>query len=275
MHYRYTMQGLECFDDYIYRMHYYLFDGNGYFVKQMFPDGGNMKRVSLEEITPGKYTLIALANLDDYDTPDEDAKKGLGDFEFVMQDFFPGTNELDSGDPIYWGTSTFVIEEGETNSFVTEMANIHCITSVEFEWEGLPPYPDGYTFQLEGVSGAYSLNPEHSSELGIQTFPMHIGDPKSVRQDSEIEDLKLNVSIYTLRYKNGRIPGLRLWHEDKPLTRIIDLEYIFRQWGWKPDITPVQKYSIKLRLRMDGGIEVSPKAEADVNDWNNGGSIGM
>ncbi|MEJ8764020.1 FimB/Mfa2 family fimbrial subunit [Phocaeicola sp. HCN-40430] len=275
MYYRYTKQGLECFDDYIYRMHYYLFDGDGRFMRQMFPEQGNMKRVSLEGMTPGEYTLIALANLDDYDTPDRDAKNGLENFEFVMQDFFPGTNELDSGDPIYWGTSTFVIEEGASNCFVTEMANIHCILSVEFEWEGLPPYSNGYSFRLEGVSGEYSLNPEHSSMLGIQTFPKHIGEPKKARRMSELEDMKLNVSIYTLRYKEGRIPELRLWHEDRPVTKPIDLEYVFGLWGWNPDINPVQEYAVKIMLKLDGSMEVIPKADADVNDWNNGGTIGM
>lgn len=77
----------------------------------------------------------------------------------------------------------------------------------------------------------------------------------------------------TLRYTNDHIPVFRLWFGDEAVTGDIDLSRAFREWGWYPSRTHVQKYRILLKLFGDGSVEVSPWVEASIEDWVSGGTF--
>ena len=46
-----------------------------------------------------------------------------------------------------------------------------------------------------------------------------------------------------------------------------------KQWGWNPDAAAVQEYRIQLTLFADGSVEVRPWIDADVEDWQDGGTF--
>ena len=77
----------------------------------------------------------------------------------------------------------------------------------------------------------------------------------------------------TLRYTADQIPVFRLWFGDKAVTEPIDLRRAFRTWGWNPDAAAVQEYRIPLTLFADGSVGVRPWIDADVEDWQDGGTF--
>ena len=274
MYYRYTRNGRECFREYIYNIHYYLFEASGKFIGRKYPEPDDIQKVELENLSSGKYIMIAMANIDDYAETDGNAGNGLADFRYRVGNYFQDTGELANCDPIYWGVSSFTVEKGKGGSYTTEMSNVHCTLTIRLEWEGSPEYIDGYLFQLKGVRDTYSLDPSLSESLGIQTFPEEVGDFTSVWRSVNMEDMALESTVVTLRYTGGSLPVFRLWHNDTPITEPLPLEKAFDAWGWNPDINPVQEYSIRIRLLLNGNIELTPYDEGGINDWINGGTIG-
>ena len=103
---------------------------------------------------------------------------------------------------------------------------------------------------------------------------------------------ELRGEFVTMRYTAEHIPVFRLWFGDKAVTEPIDLRRAFRTWGWNPDAAAVQEYRIQLTLSnaidearqgygkkiittryADGSVEVRPWIDADVEDWQDGGTF--
>ena len=84
---------------------------------------------------------------------------------------------------------------------------------------------------------------------------------------------ELRGEFVTMRYTAEHIPVFRLWFGDKAVTEPIDLRRAFRTWGWNPDAAAVQEYRIQLTLFADGSVEVRPWIDADVEDWQDGGTF--
>ena len=76
-----------------------------------------------------------------------------------------------------------------------------------------------------------------------------------------------------MRYTNEVIPVLQLFHDDEPITRLVDLKRAFDWWGWYPSTTLVQDYWLQMEIDVDGTVRLNRWGRGRVLDWINGGTI--
>lgn len=275
MRYTYHIAGEEIIDKVAEKMEYHLFDSTGMYLHPLSACSETWDWLSLEGLSAGRYTIVAIANLYGYGSLHGHVCSGLDKFRLEVDSLFGEDGTFCSGDSLYWGEQEFCIEEGTKRTFTTEMNNIHCCLDVKVEWERLPQYSEGYRFCLEGVGKGVGLHQDDNTlAAGGHLFPYVADYSGRMMIDVPLYRLTLEESMYTLRYTDKNIPVFRLYNGDTPVTRPIDLKRAFREWGWYPDSDAEQRYSIRLKIRADGSIIVNPGIEGMINDWIDGGYIG-
>ncbi len=255
---------------------YYLFDSVGNYMHKMKPLRNNMRRVCLESLPAGKYTMVAIANLDQYGKLKGHSSEGLRQFKLVVGNFLGDTDVFGNGEPLYWGQSDFRILEKQKKTYTLEMNHIHCRLRLRVEWERLPDYADGFEFGLEGIGQATPLyGGQNDILIYHHRYPPVTSYDGRMRLSVPLRRMVLEEELFTLRYTDSHIPIFHLYNGRKDLTGPIDLSRAFMQWGWKPDQSPEQEYSILIKIRADGKIELHPGLGTSVNDWIDGGVIGI
>lgn len=273
--FRYNYRGADRFREYISGMRYFLFDGDGGFVREMQPMAGNMAQVNIAGLEAGSYTLIGLGNLVDYATLEGHAEGGLKAFRLQVSDWYDTTRTVfASGDRLYWGECRFTVVTGESNAFLGEMSNVHCVLRVRVEWERMPGFSDGYGYRLDGIGTGMEMHGGNATAIDIKTFPKVSGYSGSMQKDVTLRRMALEETVITLRWGKDDMPRFRLMHDGETASKVVDIGYVFGRWGWHPENTPVQEYAILLYIRDDGSIEVKQGLDAGVSDWIDGGTIG-
>ena len=278
--FRYTLDGVECFDEYISTMQYFLFDEDGAYLMELFPEGDDLTELCLcDGIPSGTYSLVAVGNLDDYATLEGHEDSGLHGFTLVADDWYDtdilgdGLIPLSNGDRLYWGQCDFTLDHSKTQTFYTEMANIHCKLTVRVEWEGTPDYSDGYSFVLYDI-GAYSeMSGDNATQIGVQSFPLVPDYSACMVQEVALSRAVLLENLYTLRLTDDDIPVFQLMHYDEAVTMEIDLTDAFEEWGWTPSSEQVQEYEVSLKILTNGDVEATSGLNTNVNDWTDGGTV--
>ena len=279
--FRYTLDGEDCFDDYISSMRYFLFDEDGTYLMEMEPDDGDLSQLCLcDGIPSGTYSLVAVGNLVDYASLENYEDYGLENFLLVADDWYDDTDilgdnlkPLSNGDRLYWGQCDFTLDRSKTQTFYTEMANIHCKLTIRVEWEGTPDYSDGYSFALYKIGSYSEMNDDNATQIGVQTFPLVPDYSACMVQDVALSRAVLLDNLYTLRLTDDNIPTFCLMHSDEAVTMDIDLTDAFEEWNWTPSSEQVQEYVISLKILTNGNVEASSGLETNVNDWTDGGTI--
>ncbi|MDE6247716.1 MAG: FimB/Mfa2 family fimbrial subunit [Muribaculaceae bacterium] len=293
MRYTYLPFGYELFPTYIFNLSHYLYDNGGNYLGMVPP--GSDPQYQILTLEPGEYTMVTVGNpslgVTDLRHQERDhisafTLTSIARLEDPMQEFFSNTDEL------FWGISSFAISEDGTakmlrrltrqswlddplyeTAMITEMYNIHCHFRIRVEWANMPPAIGEYQMELDGVSTSYSLHPERAADGGGFMVPEGMGRGKH-RIRVPLKSQELNGAFVTLRLKNGSLPTLRIFFGENQVSPDINLAKAFRSWGWNPDITHVQKYSILLRLNSDGSADLYPSIDGIIEDWTDGGSFG-
>lgn len=274
MFFKLEYDGRDYFNDQIQSMRYLVFGEDGKFVGQLYAANGQLNRVRLDSLDYGRYTMLAVANLQDYGWFVGEAGRGLKALCFYADDYFRDTRALNNGDPIYWGAGSFERVAGKSNSYVTYLANIHAVLRVRVEWEGVPGSSSDFYMQLEGVNDGYSLCPSQASSIGAQLFPGFVGEERSTVVRVPLRQMTLDTSILSLRYTDESLPVLHLWQDGKEVIRPVRMEQVFRSWGWFANQAQVQDYGIRLYIKMDGSVVITPYVSVGISDWVDGGTFG-
>ena len=280
----YTLKYSDYFDSYINTMQYFLFDADGNYMGQLYGEDDDPSVVSLDGLTAGTYSLVGIGNLDDYATI-AGLSNGLSSLSLVVSQLYDGDTANEStaaspiyanGDNIYWGQCDFTLDSTSTTQcFTGELSSLHCQLLVRVVWEDLPDYSDGYAFELIGIGLQTELNNANATTLSYdQQFPPVSLYSGRMREDVPLRQFALQAYLYTLRYTDDNIPTLRILHDGEPVISDIDLAYVFDQWGWTPSSAWAQEYQMLVTIREDGYVELSVSVTGNVNDWENGGTLG-
>lgn len=273
--FRYLYRDADRFGEYISKVRYFLFDGQGCYLREMEPLPCCPARVDISGLEAGSYTLVGVGNLEGCGSPEGHAEGGLEAFRLALDNYRPDIPEaFRSGDRLYRGECAFTLVPGGVNDFLGEMSNVHCVLRVRVEWELAPPFSDGYHYHLEGVGTGMELCGSRAAAIGVHRFPPVEGYGGRTVEDVPLRRFALDASLVTLRWTDGDIPSFRLYRGDVPVTKVVDLEPIFHRWGWYPSKAPVQEYEIRMTVHQDGSIEVNQGIDVDVGDWEDGGTIG-
>ncbi|EJX03272.1 secreted protein containing DUF1812 [gut metagenome] len=273
--FRYLYRGNDRFDTYIHQIHYLLFDSVGHYVKDMQPVEGMMSRVRIGSLPEGGYTLVGIGNLKEYGELRGHTEGGLEQFHLAVTKYIDSASEtIAEGDRIYWGECPFTVVSGADNSYLGELSNVHCVLRVRVEWELIPEFRDGYTYQLAGIGRKMKLTKDDALSIGNQFFPQ-VKDYSGVKaKEVPLRRSALDATMVTLRWTDQEIPRFQLRNKRQSITKEIALKPIFERWGWHPDSTPVQEYEICLKIQADGSIMVKEGVDVGVGDWIDGGALG-
>ena len=165
------------------------------------------------------------------------------------------------------------VDETRRNSFVTYMNNIHSHLHVKVTWNNMPEDVGDYRMELQQVPIGYTLGPDGVYRVGDKIIPRNPDTLATYVRRTPLKAQEMQDEFITVRYTRDRIPVFQLWFGDKAVTSPIDLSRAFNTWGWNPEATAVQDYRIQLTLFANGTVEVRPWIDADVEDWQNGGTF--
>lgn len=274
LRFRYLYRESDRFHTYIDKVSYYLFDAKGKYLKELPPKVGSKNKVDISELEYGKYTMIAVGNSYGSGVLEGYLSGGLEGFLFRLSNFradIPST--LKNTDRLYWGEKSFEVKHRSPNSYIGEMSNIHCVLRVRVEWEGTPKYSTGYGLSLSGVGKYNEFTGKHGYDIGVHRFPLVKEYKGRILEDVSLRQFSLNATLISLRWTDDNMPNLNICHDGIPVSKTVRLGEIFPKWGWYPSRDEVQEYEIRLRVHLNGTIEVSQGLGVGVSDWIDGGSF--
>lgn len=297
LNYRYVRTQKDEFKEFIKTKRHFLFDGNDTYVREVPADLLNPQRVILRDLTDGNYTVLTVANNSDEFTALtslEKDKTTLADLCLALAKEVPGGGAFEAAEELFWNSRGFEFKTNEKRHYICDMANIHCHLFLKVEWEDVPPNGSkGFIVELTNLTSAYKLQTdklltlhvageqppyenrnEPTSDYVVHQFPSSPPLPLcTVRVEETLRGHELFAEVRTLRYLNDRIPTIQLVHDGKKLfNKPIDLTPIFQDWGWFPNLSHEQRYSISLKILRDQRVVVKPWGQAGVMDWIDGGS---
>lgn len=266
----YVPYGVEEFATYIRSLRHFVFDAAGRFVQEIpSREPIRMLRFSLPD---GDYTMLTLGNVR-RPLAFEAGDRTLATLEMELAGLTP-SGEYPDADELYWGVCRMHVDGSRQQTFTTRMNNIHCHLHIKVMWYNMPEDVGEYRMELGQVPVGYWLSPDRGHAVGDKLVPAVCGKLGSHVLHTPLRTQELRGEFVTMRYTAAYIPVFRLWFGDKAVTAPIDLARAFRTWGWNPDAAAVQEYRIQLTLFADGSVEVRPWIDADVEDWQNGGTFG-
>lgn len=296
--YRYVRTQNDEYQDFIQSQRHFLFDGRGFFLREVPSDPGVPWRVTLQRLEAGDYTMVTVGNATEGYTDLTTLRSGessLSDLRLALYARVPGGQAFREAEELFWNSRAFHVEPKGRHRYICDMVNIHCHLEVKVMWQGLPPAGSStYTLQLSYltpgntlmVNDAYTLHiaGEVPRERPLQStpsfvmhqFPVVVSPPSAVvMREASLRGNELYTSAITLRYLDDRIPVLQLIHDGKELfNKPIDLHPLFMKWGWLPNQADEQIYPIELEILENGIVVVRPWVQTGVLDWADGGSFG-
>lgn len=274
--FRYWYKNEDRFTEYIKTERYFLFDSEGRYLQEMNHLDCCPKRVSIEQLAAGTYTMVCVGNLVDYGTLEGYEEKGLEGFHLKINQYYDEQQTaFVSGDRIYWGECHFTKVGGIRQEFVGEMSNEHCVLRLRVEWERLPEFADGYYYHLDGIGTGMELYDTNASKIGVHSFPPVMDYGGRLIEEVPLRQMVLESTLTMLRWGANALPRFQLYHYDTPVSKVVDFEEVFREWKWYPENAEVQEYEIRLLILKSGNIKVYKRIEAQVGDWEDGGTFGV
>lgn len=299
LRYRYISDDKDLYKQMIQTEQHYLFDDKGTFMYEVPVDSARRTEVRLRNLKEGTYTMLTIGNRTEGYTSMDALKPGVTQLKDVTLALLHRTEDnaaYTNAEELFWNLRTFKVQPNKNHTYLCDMANLHCHLHIKIGWEGdLPAGSDRYTVELSKLVPQYRLeiNPaytlqvmgsvpegadrnEPTHDYSVHHYPY---SPKPhdavVRSENTLRGRELFYEVRTLRYLDEAIPTLQLWHDGARLfNRPIDLDPIFKDWGWYPNLNPEQEYRIELLIQDNGLVTVKPWVTSSVLDWEDGGSFG-
>ena len=285
IHFDYFETGEDLFKQEIRFMRHFLFDGYGLFIKEL--SSNYDQDIVLMDLEEGDYRLITIANSTDrtWLTDMQEKITTLEEFQLRIntlqqtREDDDETEETDgetdvnygNADQLCYGNVTFTVGDEISQQLTSVLSNIHCHLHVFVYWKKQLPYGGQYTLKAYNVPSGYQLGDTY--DLADQVFPKET-DTLVVHDKSEFPvNFELEFEIISMRYTNEVIPVLQLFHDDEPITRLVQLKRAFDWWGWYPSTTLVQDYWLQMEIDVDGTVRLNRWGRGRVLDWINGGTI--
>lgn len=282
LEYRYVRHNVDEYPTEVQQMRHFLYDAHGNLLKEVPQSPATPQKLSLSGLPVGRYTILTVGNATEEHTLLDPITRGsnLSDMTLTLRKLADG-RYAPQGDQLFWNYKTIDIKPGANDHYICDLVNIHTHLYYSVIWESVPPYADGYTVRLSGLTKQYSLDPEKSNlhlpinaEMQVtHNFPLHESQLIQLEDQPKLFNHTLEGSFISLRYLNDRIPTIQVWHGDEAITKPIDLTRAFRSFGWIPDQRPEQIYRLLLRINEDRSVTVFAFFNGTIADWVPGGTV--
>lgn len=283
LYYRYIPIDKDEYESNVSSLRHFLFDEKGLFVKEIPQSKEHPQKLHLSGLPIGHYTMLTLGNITEsktFFTSFLVKKSTLEEAILQLQKRFD-QEAFSSSEELFWNFKKFEVKQAPDQSYICDLANIHCHLIYQVSWQSVPPEEGTYRVELSNLSQGYSLDPMKSGlslsiDRGqgvIHQFPQHSEGKITIAQDVLLMNHELNSSFISLRYLNNRIPSFQIKKGEKSITKPLDLSLAFEQFNWYPDRRAEQIYRIQIRINDDGTVLIRPWVTGSVEDWQSGGTI--
>lgn len=282
LEYRYVRHNVDEYTTEVQHMRHFLYDAQGALLREIPQSISTPQTLSLSGLPQGRYTILTVGNASEEHTLLKPLVRGsnLSDMTLTLRKLADG-RFASQGDQLFWNYKTIDIQSVANDHYICDLANIHTHLYYNVIWESVPPYAEGYTVRLSGLTEQYSLDPVKAdlhllvnNDMQVtHDFPLHAHQLIQLEEHPKLFNHTLEGSFISLRYRNDRIPTIQVWHGDQAITKPIDLTRAFRSFGWNPDQSHEQIYRILIRINEDGSVTVFPYLNGTIVDWVPGGTV--
>ncbi len=310
-----TSKGRNMILHYISHLDELIFDEEGVLVQMRRITPEQCREYMDSEITlpPGRYSVIALGNIDDRSLLHDDANGNLKvgttrreDVHLSLENAEQLADEHhNNGEKLYHGYRTFTIRDEGISRIRVNMINAHMELRFRVTWKrNTPSRTDSYYAVLESVPSEYNLMPEYIYHAGSVNAVLHEPTSHDVYPHSDNNVIHHiphtthggnNVLIHRLDTRidgDGEMAGsftsYRIREETRPTLKIFrsgatrgeDDDQLLKTIDLQEylDWQGYESPTTTLRQYYDLDIEVQSDGtmkitSIDVADWSDGGSI--
>lgn len=265
---------------YVDNVRQYLFDSSGNLLGTNILRGDSVAGWNTD-LPPGEYTMVVWGNLE---TNGEEAVEINTEQTNKLSDLT--LNAVTSGIPpggyrgntgrLYYGTTSFKVEEGAVTRQRVYLSHAHAVLSVTVQWlADAPPEGGTYRMQMTGIPGLYGFMKGWETEMpsgeGVYSVP-YIGS-SVVRHETRASmnyDGEVVGQFVTFRYTSGTHQLWSLWRNDKQIIKELDLYRFFTKLPMDMNQNIEQEFDLLITVYKDKIVIV----QATAADWDEGGTIG-
>lgn len=268
--------------DYIYSMHYMLFDADSVLIQVSDTTGTGVAYKDLD-LAPGEYTMVTWGNLEN----SHHAEKLVPGETRMDELHLDNTGNGNNTEKLYFSSRTFTVKAGTQNTENIEMTHSHALFHIIVKWTDFyPPLADDWSLQMRNIPARYShligkqiedypqtnTRAETSSGKLIYTIPEVQEERFSDHTTQAYNHPKGYVygDLCTFRHTNNTHQLVSLWKGDEQQMKEIDLNRFFNTMNIDLDKNLRQEFNLTFTIR---GTEVGVVL-TEANDWIDGGDVG-
>lgn len=266
---------------YVDNLRQYLFDAKGNLLATITLKGDSVAGWN-GNLPDGDYTLVLWGNLSDESNANETIQiqnendMNMNEMTLSAQQTGIPPGYRGNTSRLYYGTTTFTLQNGATRRRRVYLSHAHAVLSVTVRWmTGEPPADGIFRMRLKGIPAVYGFTGGNEATIpsgdGQYIIPRITGGITYHETRAALSyDGEVIGEFVTFRYTASTHQLWSLWKDGEQIVKDLDLNLFFNKQSVSMDTNMEQEFDLLVSV-YDDKIIVT---QATASDWDEGGTIG-
>lgn len=266
---------------YVDNLRQYLFDAKGNLLATITLKGDSVAGWN-GNLPDGDYTLVLWGNLSDESNANETIQiqnendMNMNEMTLSAQQTGIPPGYRGNTSRLYYGTTTFTLQNGATRRRRVYLSHAHAVLSVTVRWmTGEPPADGIFRMRLKGIPAVYGFTGGNEATIpsgdGQYIIPRITGGITYHETRAALSyDGEVIGEFVTFRYTASTHQLWSLWKDGELIVKDLDLNLFFNKQSVNMDTNMEQEFDLLVSV-YDDKIIVT---QATASDWDEGGTIG-
>ena len=266
---------------YVDKLRQYLFDAKGNLLATITLKGDSVAGWN-GNLPDGDYTLVLWGNLSDESNANETIQiqnendMNMNEMTLSAQQTGIPPGYRGNTSRLYYGTTTFTLQNGATRRRRVYLSHAHAVLSVTVRWmTGEPPADGIFRMRLKGIPAVYGFTGGNEATIpsgdGQYIIPRITGGITYHETRAALSyDGEVIGEFVTFRYTASTHQLWSLWKDGEQIVKDLDLNLFFNKQSVNMDTNMEQEFDLLVSV-YDDKIIVT---QATASDWDEGGTIG-
>ena len=266
---------------YVDNLRQYLFDAKGNLLATITLKGDSVAGWN-GNLPDGDYTLVLWGNLSDESNANETIQiqnendMNMNEMTLSAQQTGIPPGYRGNTSRLYYGTTTFTLQNGATRRRRVYLSHAHAVLSVTVRWmTGEPPADGIFRMRLKGIPAVYGFTGGNEATIpsgdGQYIIPRITGGITYHETRAALSyDGEVIGEFVTFRYTASTHQLWSLWRDGEQIIKDLDLNLFFNKQSVSMDTNMEQEFDLLVSV-YDDKIIVT---QATASDWDEGGTIG-
>lgn len=266
---------------YVDNLRQYLFDAKGNLLATITLKGDSVAGWN-GNLPDGDYTLVLWGNLSDESNANETIQiqnendMNMNEMTLSAQQTGIPPGYRGNTSRLYYGTTTFTLQNGATRRRRVYLSHAHAVLSVTVRWmTGEPPADGIFRMRLKGIPAVYGFTGGNEATIpsgdGQYIIPRITGGITYHETRAALSyDGEVIGEFVTFRYTASTHQLWSLWKDGEQIVKDLDLNLFFNKQSVNMDTNMEQEFDLLVSV-YDDKIIVT---QATASDWDEGGTIG-